>query len=148
MNERLNEEEKAELVKKLARYYTYPLEVSKLITALSSTRETRLDLQLKAFAIVGEEIAHDNSNTIQIDNLSSKLIFVKAVKEATGWSIKDCKDFVDTIVHVERIQETSAYAYTYKPFKIGPNGRITVAQWKAITDSILNNANIIKWHFV
>ena len=148
MNERLNEEEKAELVKKLARYYTYPLEVSKLITALSSTRETRLDLQLKAFAIVGEEFARDNSNTIQIDNLSSKLVLVKAVKDATRWSLKDCKDFVDTIVPSERIPETGVYAYAYKPFKIGPNERITVDQWKAITDSILNNANIIKWHFV
>lgn len=151
MNDLLNEKEKAELVEKLSQYYTYPVEVSTVIKALSDKTETRLNMQLKAFAVVGKEIKLNDSNSpyaiVQIDNVSSKLILVKAVKETTGWGLKESKDFVDTIMSFERIPETGGYAYTPIPFKVGPKERITVNQWKTIADTV-SAVSLIKWHFV
>lgn len=151
MSDFLNGNEKAELVKKLSQHYTYPSEVSTFITALSEIAMTRIDLQLKAFAVVGKEIKLNDGDSpyaiVQIDNVSSKLILVKAVKETTGWGLKESKDFVDTIMPSERIPETGVYAYTHIPFKVGPKERITVNQWKTIADTV-SAVSLIKWHFV
>ena len=137
----------------------YTINESAFIKAIAQNEEEEVELTLKAFSLaqrtqeakaklmIGKSTTSNSPYaSVQITKLSGRLQLVKAVKDITKWSLKEAKDFVDTIVSFKRIPATGIFEYAYKPFRIGPNERITVRQWKAIAGAIPNDD--IKWYFV
>lgn len=144
-------QDKKELMDMLCKHYS--IEESAFIKAIAQNEEEEVELTLKAFSIAGKpkddvKLGKSPYATVQIDELYNKLQLIKAIKEATKLDLKEAKDFVDTIVSFDSKQALSINErmYIFTPFKIGPNERITVPQWKAIVNNIGDGE--LKWHFV
>lgn len=80
----------------LEKHYELPDEMKRFIDRLSENEDEKDVLTLIAYSV--KECA---ANDVIITKCSSKLLFVKLLKEATGIHLKDAKDIVDKIVSVD-----------------------------------------------
>lgn len=149
--------DKQRIVAMLYKHYTIDPAAAVIIDIAADNAEQVTELTLKAFSMIskpkndatphsGKSTADDSNFVIvQIDEMSSKIQFIGAIRDVTCWNLDDCKIFADTIVHKLYVTKTCKYAYTFMPFKVGPGERITLEQWINIVGC--NKDHDFKWHY-
>lgn len=141
----LTTKDKESLVALLGKHYA--IKEKSFINAIASNEEEKLNLTLKAYAMGAEQMntpTNVPTKVVVIDRLSSKLQFIKAVKEAKNIGLKEAKDYADHML-IE-CKGTSAQFYS-KPFMIGDSmdSIFTSDQWEKIRKYLEND---IIWKYV
>lgn len=143
--------DKESLVTLLEKHYV--IKEKNFINAIASNDEERLDLTLKAYTMGAEQKntptnvptnTNVSTSVVVIDNLYSKIQFIKAIKEATHLNIKEAKDYADNIL----IYREGTFGISYsKPFKIGDSmdSIFTKEQWEKVCASLGDN---MEWRYV
>lgn len=154
--EQLTLEDKEKIVEMLNKHYAIDPAATAIIKVAADNAAQVTELTLKAFSIIGkpknDAMPHSDKPTtddssvaiVRIDEMSSKLQFIKAIREVTCWKLEDCNAFVDTIVRTTG-GKTCAYTYMFIPFKVGADARITLEQWVNIV--ACNKDRDFKWHY-
>lgn len=147
----LTTNDKKSLVALLERHYT--IEEKNFINAIASNEEEKLNLTLKAYAIGAEQIntptnvptnTNVSTSVVVINNLYSKIQFVKAIKEVKNLPLKEAKDYADRML----IYREGAFGTSYSnPFIIGDSmdSMFTKDQWAKVCASLGDN---MEWKYV
>lgn len=138
------------LIAMLNKHYELPSDVIKTITNLSETEAEQKIATLITFTFCGKEKANTSvSHTTQetkfviILNISSKLLFVKAIKESCKCGLKEAKELADKILH-QRTEDN--YNFYSDKFLVSKDGIFTINEWENIVAML--GPSEIKWKYV
>ena len=138
------------LIAMLSKHYELPSDVIKTITNLSETEAEQKTATLITFSFCGKEKTNVNvscttqeTKTVLILNVPSKLLFVKAVKESCNYGIKEAKEVADKLLC--RRTENNYNFYSDK-FSVGKDGIFTINEWENIVAML--GPSEITWRYV
>ena len=150
--------DKRKIVAMLSKYYTIHPAAIAIINVAADNVGQAMDLTIKAFSTIGEPKSGITPNSekptadncsvaiAKIDEMSNRLSLIRAIKNATDWSLKESTTFADDIVYTSRIaKKYGCPSFTFIPFKVGPGERITVKEWERIAE--YNDDPKFKWHY-
>lgn len=139
------------LINMLSKHYELPSDVITTIKNLSETEAEQKTATLITFTFCGKEKASVSvSRTIQemktvlISNVSSKILFVKAIKESCKCGLKEAKELADKLLQKKCIKDN--YDFYSDKFYIGKDGIFTIDEWENIV-AILGPSEI-DWKYV
>lgn len=143
---------KASLVALLESHHA--IKEKNFIDAIASNEEEKLNLTLMAYAIEAEQmntptnvpmtLVQTKTSIVVIDELHSKLQFVKAIEIAKDLPIKEAKDYADHML----IEQKGMYGQFYsKPFMIEDymDSIFTEEQWEKICEYMKDD---MSWKYV